>query len=262
MKCVFRKDPILRLQGIQIFPLGSFFHAFHQTIRNIFFKRREKMKKIAIFLVVVILVVTSVISLESQVYGQSAKKVLMFLREGYSDDLDFMLKMEVGVMTILLKKAGFQVDVATYSGWPIAGPTAKIEKVMRLSEINLDDYAGIIIPCMGIGNVAVAPEAFAVVKKALADGKPVAAALTAVSMLAEAGLLKGKKYAFIDDPLKTTAKRKRPDLRFVDAIYSGPGVVQDGKIITSGGCPAAERYLGVQNRTVELTQTFIAAMGP
>jgi len=219
------------------------------------------MKKIVIFLTVMILVVSGVISLESQVYGQSAGKVLMFLREGYSTDLDFMIKMEVGVMTILLKKAGFQVDVATYSGWSIAGPTAKIEKVMRLSEINLDDYVGIIIPCMNIGNVAVAPEAFAVVKKALADGKPVAAAMTSVSMLAEAGLLKGKKYAFIADPLKTTATRKSPDLRFVDAIYSGPGVVQDGKIITSGGCPATERYLGVQNRTFELTQTFIEAIG-
>jgi len=216
------------------------------------------MKKIVIFLTVMILVTSGVISLESQVYGQSAGKVLMFLREGYSEDLDFMLKMEVGVMTILLKKAGFQVDVATYSGHPIAGPTQKIEKVMTLSAIKLDDYVGVIMPCMSIGNVPVAPETFAAVKKVLADGKPVAAALGSVGMLAEAGLLKGKKYALLDDPLKRT----RPDLRFVDAIYSGPGVVQDGKIITAGGCPAAERLLGLQNRTVELTQTFIAAIGP
>jgi putative intracellular protease/amidase len=220
------------------------------------------MKKIVIFLIVVALFVTGVISLESQVYGQSSGKVLMMLREGYSADLDFMLKMEVGVMTILLKRAGFQVDVATFSGHPIVGPTAKIEKVMKLSEINLDDYVGVIMPCMSIGNVPVAPEAVAVVKKVLADGKPVAAALGSVSMLAEAGLLKGKKYALLDDPLKTTEARKRPDPRFVDAIYSGSGVVQDGKIITAGGCPLAEKASGVQNRTFELTQTFIAAIGP
>ena len=220
------------------------------------------MKKIVIFLTVMIFAVTGVISLESQVYGQSAGKVLMFLRDGESYDLDLMLKMEVGTMTMLLKKAGFQVDVATYSGHPIAGPTQKIEKVMTLSAIKLDDYVGVIMPCMSIGNVPVAPETFAAVKKVLADGKPVAAALGSVSMLAEAGLLKGKKYALLDDPLKTTKTRKEPDIRFVDAIYSGPGVVQDGKIITSGGCPASERYLGVQNRTLELTQTFIAAIGP
>jgi hypothetical protein len=101
----------------------------------LFFLRREKMKKIITFLTLVIHVVTGAISLESQVYGQSDRKVLMFLREGYSYDLDLMLKMEVGTMTMLVNKAGFQVDVATYSGQPVAGKTEKIEKVMKLSEI-------------------------------------------------------------------------------------------------------------------------------
>jgi len=220
------------------------------------------MRKISIFVTLMLFFIAGVISFTSQVYGQSTGKVLMMPREGYSPDLDFMLKMEVGVMNLLLKRAGFQVDVATSSGQPIVGPTEKIEKVMTLSEIKLDDYMGVIMPCLGIGNVPVAPEAVAVVKKALADGKPVAAALGSVRVLAEAGLLKGKKYAFSADPLKTTETRKRPELRFVDAIYSGPGVVQDGKIITSGGCPITEKILGLQNRTVELTQTFIAAIGP
>jgi len=216
------------------------------------------MKKIVIFLTVVILVVTSVISLESQVYGQSAKKVLMFLRDGESSTLDLMLNMEVGTMTMLLKKAGFQVDVASSSGGPFSGPHEKIEKVMKLSEIKLDDYMGIIIPCLNKMKGTATPEAVAVIKKALADGKPVAAPMSAITILAGADLLKGKKYAFIDDPLK----RQTPDLRFADAIYSGRAPVQDGKIITSGGCPASERYMGVQNRTLELTQMFIAAIGP
>ena len=216
------------------------------------------MKKIIIFLTIMIFAVTGVISLESQVYGQSAKKVLMFLRDGESFDLDLMLKMEVGTMTMLLKKAGFQVDVASSSGQPLAGPHEKIEKVMRLSEIKLDDYMGIIIPCLNIRKGTVTPEAVAVIKKALADGKPVAAPMSAITILAGADLLKGKKYAFFDDPLK----RQSPDLRFADAIYSGRAPVQDGNIITSGGCPATERYLGVQNRNFELTQTFIAAIGP
>jgi putative intracellular protease/amidase len=232
---------------------------------SLFFKGREKMKKVVIFLTVVILAATGGISVESQVYGQSHKKVLMFLREGYSYDLDFMLKMEVGVMTKLLKEAGFQVDVATYSGQPVAGPTEKIEKVMKLSEIKLDDYMGIIIPCLNIMNVEVAPETLAVVKKAHADGKPVAAALSSVTVLADAGLLKGKKYAFYRDPLEPPETKKEPDPRssvYAGAIYSGRGVVQDAKIITSGGCPASQRWRGVQDRTVELTQTFIAAIGP
>jgi hypothetical protein len=52
------------------------------------------------------------------------------------------------------------------------------------------------------------------------------------------------------------------DLRFEGAIYGGPGVVQDGNIITSGICPYLERVYGMQGGVVQLTQTFIKAIGP
>ena len=51
------------------------------------------------------------------------------------------------------------------------------------------------------------------------------------------------------------------DPRAEGAIYSGAGVVQDGKIITSGSCMALEWAWGGKNKTVELTKTFIAAIG-
>jgi putative intracellular protease/amidase len=92
-------------------------------------------------------------------------------------------------MTILLKGAGFEVDIATTSGQPMLGPTQKIEKVMRLSEVNLDNYVGVIMPCMAVGmfpGPPVSPEAVAIVKRALADGKPVAAAANSTIILAEA----------------------------------------------------------------------------
>ena len=223
------------------------------------------MKKIAILLALVILVVTGVVSLESQVYGQSAKKVLMIPREGYSGDLDLMLKMEVGVMNLLLKRAGFQVDIATTSGFPIVGNTEKIAKLSRLVDIKLDDYVGVIMVCMGVGafpGPPVSQEAVAIVKKALADGKPVAASTWSTTILAEGGLLKGKKYAAAADPLKTTETRKITDLRYEGGIYSGVGVVQDGKIITSGACPTIEKAFGIPSKTVELTQAFIKEIGP
>jgi len=84
------------------------------------------MKRTGIIVTVMLFFVFGIISFTSQVYGQSAKKVLMIPREGYSGDLDLMLKMEVGVMNILLKNAGFQVDIATTSGFPIVGNTEKI----------------------------------------------------------------------------------------------------------------------------------------
>jgi putative intracellular protease/amidase len=232
--------------------------------------RGAKMKKIIIFGIVIL--VMGIISFSShpvigptEAFGQSPRKVLMIPREGYSVDLDLMIKMEVGVMTWHLKRAGFEVDIATTSGFPIVGPTQKIGKVMRLADINLDNYAGIIMPCMAVGafpGPPVSQEAIVLVKKALADGKPVAAPFGSVIILAEAGVLKGKKYAFFRDPLKTDKDWKLTDLRFVDAIYSGTGVVQEGKIITSGACPTIEMAWGGENKTVELTKTFIAAIGP
>ena len=93
-------------------------------------------------------------------------------------------------MTLFIKRAGFEVDIATTSGFPIIGPTGKIENVLRLSEINLNNYVGIIMPCMAVGmfpGPPVAPQAKEPAKKCLADAKPVAAAAHSGTILAEAG---------------------------------------------------------------------------
>jgi putative intracellular protease/amidase len=249
------------------------------------------MRKITVFTTIVL--ITAAISFSShlftvptEAFGQSARKVLMVPREGYSSDLDLMIKMEVGVMIYHLRRAGFGVDIATTSGFPILGSTQKIEKVMRLADINLDNYAGIIMPCMAVGafpGPPVSQEAIVLVKKALSEGKPVAASTFSVIILAEAGVLKGKKYASGRDPLKpapAAAQAAAPaaarltgaiipdwpimaatDPRFAGAIYSGAGVVQDGKIITSGACPFMQEAWGAEDKTLELTKTFIKAIG-
>jgi putative intracellular protease/amidase len=223
------------------------------------------MKRFAAFSALMLLVSMAVTCAAPRVYGQSASKVLMIVREGYSSDLDLAIKMEVGVMDTVLKNAGYEVEVASTSGQPILGPTQKIEKVSRLSEIRLSDYAGVIMPCMGVGmfpGPPVSPEAVAAVKKVLEDGKPVAAAANASTVLADAGVLKGKKYAYATDPLNPSPQwAGRTDKRFEGALYSGPGVVQDGRIITSGICPMLEKVLGLPNGTVELTNKFVAALG-
>jgi hypothetical protein len=93
--------------------------AFHQKIWKHLIKRRKKMKRMIISVIVILLFVGGALSFTSQAYGQSPKKVLMIPREGYSEDLDLMLKNELGVMNLLLKNAGFQVHIATTSGSPI-----------------------------------------------------------------------------------------------------------------------------------------------
>ena len=66
------------------------------------------MRKITVF--TTIMLITAAISFSShlftaptEAFGQTTRKVLMITREGYSTDLDLMIKMEVGVMTVLRK---------------------------------------------------------------------------------------------------------------------------------------------------------------
>ena len=186
-------------------------------------------------------------------------------REGYSADLDLMIKMEIGVMRLLLKNANLDVDIATTTGLSILGANEKVTGIKVLRNINIDDYAGVIIPCMAVGGGSNPPppapaEVIAVVKKALSDGKPVAANGNAPATLAEAGVLKGKKYSYLRDPLKPTATIAFTLPAFKDAIYSGTGLVQDGLIITSGICANTEKSSGMENGTVKLTKAFIAAV--
>ena len=74
------------------------------------------------------------------------------------------------------------------------------------------------------------------------SGKPLAAQHRAVVLLAEAGVLKGKKYSY------------ERDLKLDDAIYGGQDVVEDGNIITATFCP----YYRSKDQTVELTKALIA----
>ena len=219
------------------------------------------MKKISIFAVMVIL--AGVISFSSQAFGQSGSKVLIIIREGRLNDPDLSIKMEVGTMMVLLKKAGFGVDVTSVygEGDPVSGCSQKIEKILRLSEVKLDDYVGVIIPCMGAEDVA-SPKMLTTIKDVVAKGKPIAASFGAVAVLAKAGVLKGRKFAFGRDPSDPQAKQYFDITDLEGTTYSGLGVVQDGKIITGGACPISEANHGIQNRTFELTQTFIAAIKP
>jgi hypothetical protein len=82
-------------------------------------------------------------------------------------------------------------------------------------------------------------------------GKPVAAQLGGVSALAQAGLLRGKKYASIE---------QGPSPAFGGAIYSGTGVVKDGLILTSGICPYMARARKLKDGTEELTLALVETM--
>jgi len=181
--------------------------------------------------------------------AQKTPKVLIFIRDG-SIDLEYMLTAEVAVMKDILEGSGFETDIATVTGDSITESLSGITPNLKVSDVVVSDYQGFILPCMAAGT-NVPPEGVTLVEDAVMEGKPVAAQLFAVRILARAGVLEGKRYAcYVEmDTIQW------PDYK--GAIYAGRGVIQDGLILTSGICPYMGRMDTIQNGTVELTQMLV-----
>lgn len=179
-------------------------------------------------------------------------KVLLYI-EGDSFDLQYMLTHEVGRMSELLKQSGFEVRTASLTGEILKTDSLSLKPDFKLSGVNVKDYAGFIMPCMAATDSSVSPEEISFAKKIVKEGKPVAAQLGAVLILAEAGVLNGKKYAWADEKDENVSMFPA----FRGGIYSGRGVVRDGLIITSGTCPMMAKMNGYPDGTDELTRTLI-----
>ena len=210
------------------------------------------MKKTILFLTFVLGLVCTTSVIHSQ--GVKKSKVLMVVREGKSlVDLELMLNNEVGVMTDLVNKAGFELKVASPSGQPIVAGKKTLRPDLKLSEVKMAEYAGFIIPCVSLLDGF--PDNFVpLIRDAVAKGKPVAAQTGGVFALAKAGILSGKKYAGLKVPDKKTYPQ------FQDAIYGGSGIVQDRRLITSAVCPMTAKETGLPDGTTLLMEAFLAEL--
>jgi putative intracellular protease/amidase len=189
-------------------------------------------------------------------YAQDTPKVLLFMRDAKtSGDLEYMLKREVGVMKDTLAKSGYKVVIATLDGSSVSAGTATVKADLKLSDAKVSDYAGFILPCLAVPSYPappdVSPEAIALVQKAVAAGKPVAAQTGSLWTLAEAGLLKAKKYAY-------AMEEKNP--YFAGATFAGTGVVRDGLVITGGICPYMTLKAKEKDTTESLSLALVEAM--
>jgi putative intracellular protease/amidase len=185
-------------------------------------------------------------------YAQNTPKVLLFMRNPKGvDDLEYMLKKEVGVMKDTLEKSGYKVVIATLDGSSFSAGSTTVKADIKLTEAKIGDYAGFILPCLSVPSYPappeVSPEAIDLVKGAIAAGKPVAAQTGSLWTLAKAGLLKGKKYAY--------ALEEKNSL-FAEATFAGTGVVRDGLIITSGNCP----YMALKTKAIDGTEQVALAL--
>jgi putative intracellular protease/amidase len=180
-------------------------------------------------------------------FDKSVPKVLLFIKDG-SQQLEYMLTNEVGKMSEIIKQSGYEVIISTISGEVLKAGSITVKPDLKLSEVNIDDYAGFIFPCM-VSDL-INPEMITFVKAIVDNGKPIAAQAGSVGLLINADVLNGKKYTLNHDA-GTDVK---------DGIYSGTGVVQDGIIITSGTCPWIAKETGWVDGTDKLTQTLINAI--
>jgi putative intracellular protease/amidase len=185
--------------------------------------------------------------------SKESPKVLLFIKHG-KENINYMLTKEVGTMRQILEKSGYKVVIATGEGKIIKTDSIQLTPDVKLANVKISDYDGFIFPCMSSDTIE--PGVVAFVKNVVAKNKPIAAQLGSVLILAEAGSLQGKKFAFMDQ--KDENAGKYPVLK--GGIFSGTGIVKDGNIITSGTCSMAAKIFGLEDGTPGLTNALIDAM--
>jgi len=161
---------------------------------------------------------------------QNLGKVLMVVAPQNFRDEEYQKPRQV------LEQAGFEVEVASKGvseAGGMFGAKATVDK--DISQVNVDDYSGVVF--VGGTGAAVYFEdetALTLAKTAFEKGKVVGAICIAPSILANAGILTGKKAtAFSSEQANLTAK---------GAQYTAEAVTVEGKIITANGPQAAQEF--------------------
>lgn len=157
------------------------------------------------------------------------KKVLMIIApENFRDEELFHTKEEI-------EKVGSVVVASKVTGEikGMLGATAKAE--ITLDDVNINDYDAVIF----VGGTGSAiyfddTQALKIAKEAYALGKVVGAICIAPSILANAGILEGRKA--------TCYPSEKDNIASKGAEYTGSTVEVDGKIVTGAGPQAAKEF--------------------
>ncbi len=198
----------------------------------------------------------AIVTLSCTASDEPEQSVLLVVPEDSSADLEYMLENEAGVMKSLLEQAGYGVVVASATGQPFVAGEQTLVPDVRIADVNGDEIAGIIMPCMATAAERAQPaELTPLVQHVVAQGKPVAAQFGGIQTLAGTGVLNGKKVSYIEEFVEAATL-------FEEAEYSGThAVVTDGNIITSGVCPYMAMEGDYEDGTTALTQALIAQLG-
>jgi putative intracellular protease/amidase len=160
------------------------------------------------------LITFGTVLLPSILFAETTRQILMIARE-VSEDMEFMIKNEVQPMLNQIREGGYSIIIATESGKELTAHAQRLVPDLRLDDVKIADYCGVIVPCMMVGYLkdSVPKAAVELIKQAYEADLPIAAQ-NSNELLTPAGLTKAKKVAY------------------------SAGVVVDGNLITSWNCPA------------------------
>lgn len=143
-----------------------------------------------------------------------------------------------------LERAGAETTITSSKTGEVRGILgARVTPDLKLDQVKVDDYDAVVF-VGGSGSAVYFNDkrAISIAKAAFDKEKILCAICIAPVILANAGVLKGKRAtAFPDDSV--------PTIKDKGATYTGESVEVDGKIITANG-PAAAREFG---RTIAKT---------
>lgn len=160
----------------------------------------------------------------------TGKKILMVVAPKNFRDEEFMEPRDV------FEAAGADVTVASKGTDSASGMLGAIVTVdMDISEANVDDYDAVVF-VGGSGSSVYFNDKTAqeLAKNAYESGKVIGAICIAPSILANAGLLEGKRA--------TSFSSEKDNLEKHGAAYTGKSVENDGKIFTANGPGAASEF--------------------
>jgi protease I len=214
---------------------------------------------LAILLLISILGCSSVKITDTDVYddvntssSENMKKIAIIIApKGYQD-------IEFGTPYKYFKDKGAVIDVYSTKKGIAAGAfggTFNVEHT--LNELNVNNYNAIVfIGGPGTPIIRNDSNSVKVAKDAIASEKILAAICWSPTILAKAGVLKGKNATVWYGPDPELGMLTSEYLEEQGARYTGQDVTIDGNIITANGPPAAQKYAeAVWNKLVE-KQTY------
>jgi len=163
-----------------------------------------------------------------------AIRVLLIIAEKNFQDIEFSHTKEE------LEKQGFAVKVASKSkGIKKGALGGSAEAEISLKDVNADDYGAVaFIGGGGSQQYFQDKEALNIAQESYKKGKITAAICIAPIILANAGILQGKKAAVWDSGDGSMISK----LELKGARFINKDVIQDGKIITACGPHAAREF--------------------